>query len=523
MTLSTSGIAQECWGLELPKKSNRVKFAYTENLAPSYVPKIWIQGKDQSLKPSRQLRLSNAEKMILEFTQDIEHHVENRIQIFLQQMLLFYKTDLCFEKYFSADAQVGNNQGDGAAAHSGTLPTLRLKSDKHSSSVSVGHGTSFYYMWNTTVYLPVSVNRFDSAIDVRAGLRESAMHILNQVSVGDLSPKKGLRAFLTALTVAAQESNRNRPNIALIYERVAADYMSNLDKGSPVIQKFCLRSVTDTVNESFYLEERDGMLRQLLIKNVIVNNPLPQPSPIEWNSVKAVVLAQLEQFSAETGSAGRTYIRTCVVDSTGNVKSAALQYLKYLQPFTEKKSKHLIGFLSDTNKEISSPGIDLRKAILEVIKNAYNTASPRKIPFILTSVFYEINEGAANCNLDSSKVAGTPSGKVVTKVKELIQEKITSLSGDDTKTVAEHIKTCKKSAEINFVATRVFNSLLVMDEFSQRQIIYDISITNTAKGRSSVKEIVSEFYSAVNGVMPKAKKINYIILRVLLESNISGS
>jgi hypothetical protein len=516
MTLITTGLNKASWGPELPEKPSRVKFAYSTNFAPSYVPKIWMQNRDQSLESTQKLKPLGHETPIEDFAEDIHNHAENRIQLFFQQLLLFYKTGLCFEKYFHADAQVGDIKGKGAAAHSGTLPTLRIKSDKSSGSISVGRDSLFYYNWNTTVYLPTVVNHFDSAIDSQRGgrstLRESALEILNDVSIRGLNPQEGLRAFLTVMISRTQDESRAYQVIAKIYEQVARGYLDNLDNGYPLIQKFCLRPITEKLDDVFYLDVQNKMLGQLIKVSEVLTSPIRERSSrIEWNPIRDVVG---EILGTSISKAALTYVRACVKDSTGAIHTAAINYLKYLSPLTAEKYHELVGFLSNSQPILSPKGADLQKEILKFIKEKYKTESPENIPFISGSVFYDINEEVFN-SLEPSTGVIIRDAVASTEVHTLIQERITSSGDLDTKTIVRHIATCTSSKKVQKVVIRFFDSLLSMPKSIQKQTLLEL-------GRSEVsgsRDIVLELRSEVKEALGKAQKIPYISLRVLQEIN----
>jgi hypothetical protein len=259
------------------------------------------------------------------------------------------------------------------------------------------------------------------------------------------------------------------------------------------------------------------MLGQIIRIAKILINPVPERDlQMEWNSIRHLAAETLGQSSANSSETARKYVRACVKDSSGKIRSAAIEYLKYLHPLTESKHQEFIGFLSDPKQVLSLKGTTLRTEVVEFIKNTYATKAPKNIPFISGSVFYDINEGAFNIPSPSAGVAARDPAASA-KVRALIQDKIISSNETYTKTIAGHISTCTSSEKIKKIAIRFFDSLLSMTEPMQRQTLLELGISNLSGSR----EIVLEFRSAGKEVLCKAQKIPYILLLTLQKVNTS--
>ena len=139
-------------------------------------------------------------------------------------------------------------------AHSGTLPTLRLAGTSgHKArdvSVSFAEMTSFYYDWNTTVYPPKIANQIDTEIDRYQSrpLRGTATQILNDVSIGRLCPKEGLRAFLSELIevvdlLSKANCSEEKKVVLDNHSITAITYYKNLDNGYSLLQKALLAAI----------------------------------------------------------------------------------------------------------------------------------------------------------------------------------------------------------------------------------------------------------------------------------------
>lgn len=268
--------SQSYLGPELPNNIPRLRLSYSSNKAPAYVP-------DALLSPgyfraflgepveNHVQKVSVDQALLSTLKGDIENHVEARIQNFITQLMIVYKTGIQFSPFTHAEIQIGKakTRGDSAgfygAAHSSTLPALRILSSRSSrTSISFAKDSSFYHGWNMTVYLPTVVNQLDAKIDSSSrhqvngkDFRARAIHILNTVSEGECIPKEGLREFLEAMIriiEAEKHGEADSMNLELldIYHRIAERYHENIDNGYPLFQKLFLRAIDEKIDERFY-------------------------------------------------------------------------------------------------------------------------------------------------------------------------------------------------------------------------------------------------------------------------------
>ena len=180
--------------------------------------------------------------------QDIYLHVELRIQLFFQQLLISYKSGLEFA-YFPTHLQAGledgkkwsHGKGDlqPTEAHCSTLPSLscisrQAKIAYRTDGISLKPGiffggTSFEKISNTTIKLPECVNEIDSGIDFKKNysflnnktFRDFCVDILNENARNELNPYEGLMLFLNAfkdiIVQKRKEENFLEPDLILNY------------------------------------------------------------------------------------------------------------------------------------------------------------------------------------------------------------------------------------------------------------------------------------------------------------------
>lgn len=516
------------WGPELPERAPRNHLPYTKNLGPSYVPTHLIRKIENPLEPS--LRLVGGSDFLDLSTEDLKNHMETRIQLFFQQMLLFYKTGLHFQLYTHADSQVGKINGDGAAAHSSTLPTLRLATNQNGTSVCVAHGSSFYYDWNTTVYLPTIANHVDLSID-QSGLRKSAINILNSVSLGLLQPGEGLSNFLDNLISSLNgiQARTDRLKVVEQYLKIATNYQENMSNGYPLLQKLCLQPITEKLDDSFYLRVQDKMHRQLqkeIPKPEIIWAP-SLPQDINLRLMQSAIGSSIQKHSSSSerdSNQSKIYTKHCI--GSAKVKTYAMQCLMAFHPFTEEKNNSLNTFLSQTNNlsvknQILDSLLLLQNEIVEEIKHTYQK-TPQKKHLIAANLLITISEQVlAERPLTRQQSITLPQNSSF-KTKELIQIKIRDLAISSV-TAEKHVTLCSNSKTVFKIAKIFFEQMLLMDEFLQRKTIQEIGGMNLAKSRASASTDVHKFYNATIEEIKKQGSsplnMHFILLRLLIKAS----
>lgn len=173
--------------------------SYDLNRAPSWVPYLYWdpdKGTFDSIETLIDKNVIKAEaglKQLKKLKEPIKDHVIYRIQIFAQQLLIFYKAGGNVFGDTSAKNQLGQIKGVGGnhnACHSSTLNGF-----KNYMTTS----NYYAYTWNATCLLPRIVNDIDCDLDWRStNLRTHSAQILQEVSDKEYDVTEGLKRFLKA-------------------------------------------------------------------------------------------------------------------------------------------------------------------------------------------------------------------------------------------------------------------------------------------------------------------------------------
>lgn len=375
-------------GPYIPKGMDRVVVPYGSNRAAAYVPPLF-QGNQERCPPI-------TEKLIVALRDDLQNHFEYRIQVFLQQLLLVYKTGLTFDFYAKADFQVGEGaskeKAHYVAAHSSTLPTLRL-TPTEGKSLSFGRDTFFYNTWNATVYLPEVANQIDSAIDRSTGtdkgcsIREFATDLLNEVSRGK-APAEGLTEFLRTVlrTVRSlRENEKNERRLVLDqYLEIGNHYWGKLTKEF-LIQQLCFQDTKIRVNEQFYQTVQAPMHR-LLAKELIAPVSIPSLLPlkkIDW------ILIRNKLWETALLLEGRAvqYKNLCLLSD--KVKAASFQWLSSFS--SEEALKKINGLISSSSLE----GVEIYKEVRKEIAEKCKVSSPKNLPAIIVHLLIALSDASS--------------------------------------------------------------------------------------------------------------------------------
>lgn len=200
------------------------------NQTPAYIPTLFLQCKPVSVYRCSVNELFDgsaatrtpALDLAKGLKHDIDNHIEMRIQLMAEQLLLTYGTNLQFRKY-RTELQAGmsnkQNSCELVEAHCGTLPSLSFVAQAEYEAHFLLDGdveleprvfaalSSSHSIWSTTTKLPKFVNDLDSAIDegTRAPFlgsdhfRNYCIAVLNFNSAAKLDPVRGLQRFLKTL------------------------------------------------------------------------------------------------------------------------------------------------------------------------------------------------------------------------------------------------------------------------------------------------------------------------------------
>lgn len=169
-------------------------------------------------------------KLVTESRDMISQHLERRVANFLNQLVVSYKTNLHFEIGFTehqgesskaleiAFEQLAIKKVTRNAAHSSTIPSIYAY-DKTAWDAYVENGgdrpQGFIYIKNSDCYKGNNstlsairdINEADIVIDGNPGhlhLRQTAINLLNESSLGNIDPQAGIIAFVDALAAITE-------------------------------------------------------------------------------------------------------------------------------------------------------------------------------------------------------------------------------------------------------------------------------------------------------------------------------
>lgn len=484
-------------GPDQPSNLSRKYLSYSSNQAPAYVPDALItplyflnlpaQAKveDYVIKPAV------TEELLDSLSDDIENHAEARIQSFLYQMILTYKTGIQFILCTHAEIQVGevnsraNSIGLYAAAHSGTLTTLRIPNGRSdNTSTAFGKGSSFYNAWNMTVYLPTLVNQVDIKLDSSTrycsdgeNLRCRATEILNRVSAGNSTPQDGLRAFLQAMIeildqATSLERDEKKLKILRCYSTRAESYYENTNNGYPLLQKLFFRPITDTINDLFYLTVQAPIHSQFKAEMALLMPKQEVPSTLADNlnieQVKEGVIIRLSSLLSlnpkslkKKESVTEEYIKCCTLSHT--IEQLAINYFNHLSSLPSAEQGFDLEKLTQvkTNKTIkkiglSAPAFSLHQAVVTEIKK-----DPQKMPLILFSI---LSHFLMKIELSRKKKLPPLSLKARKNLSTLIERQIVEANIEITQRVTVYAAECARDDKVKTLAFTFFHELIIRND-----------------------------------------------------------
>ena len=526
-------------GPEVPIGITRTCLPYSCGLAPSYVPTYLLQ---EDLVTSKSVGLVEdlTEKkrvtpmLLRHLSADLQNHLETRIQLFLYQMLLVYKTGLSFAFYKQAELQIGavpskpSDESTYVGAHSGTIPTLRLAKEGFSNtSVSVAQNTSFYYGWNTTVYLPEIANQLDSSVD-RTGhipLRHAAIDILNDVSAGDLNPKEGLWHFLVNLmaviNIIKREIDSEEKLIILNnYSHVVDNYYENLEIGYPFIQRLCLRPLKEELDERFFMGVQAEMHTQLGSELQALEPQaaiMPQmPANIDLSLLQAEVSAKLPSLIS---TSAKEYITLCAVSDT--VRAAAMRYFSSLHSLTPAERSADLGRILNIKKPATIEQVGLSDAAHQLYEAALEVTraqkkEPNSMPLILLSVLCSVSR-----DIISRAPGHVPNSEAAKQnLQNLILMQLEGMKSG--RTTDGYIALCSTSAKVQESARAVFNEWLQLAPNLQKTELENLLLMTKSKpfGLSpKAVTLVGDVLEALASNTISPRNLPTILLQVLLNAN----
>jgi hypothetical protein len=377
------------------KTTGRETIPLVSNLSAAIIPSIFFEkGKNGPCTKSIQ-RLHNRYIQTFMFNHDlrlvkrikveIQDHMENRLQLFFQQLFMVYKTNIDFSYSEKALHQAGLKSEKAcpiplAEAHSSTLPCLLFT--RNEKQYVFGSGTSFYNGQNMTVKVPEEVNKVDSWIDKTKkefngkSLRNAAIRLIQKVSQSKMNPKAAFQIFIDELKlrlVKFEETHTDSKEklSCQFYLSVVTSYKMLLVKDEILIKTLCFkRKSTKPVNDAFFLRVQTRLHSQLRLdlriaeqrEKLFIARPLSNSQQIYAKIyLNAPHLIQnLQTYFAATNPAQLKTDWTNVVQVTPTVK--------------KNISKRLDALITET---------------FALIKETYQIKTVQKLGAIIASMLYQ--------------------------------------------------------------------------------------------------------------------------------------
>lgn len=221
---------------EIDIDNGRDKLPLEENETPSYIPGIFLNTNSiaspvHKITENRPITTDNRKKLAIA----IQSLFDLRVQLFLQQLLLVYNTNLRL-KPFKAKHQAGISSPIRnpsctekiyplVEAHAATLPFLlavpKNRQFKISAPAKFCWDSTAYKEWNTTVTLPDFVNNVDTLLQDRkrylnlqySSLKSLTADLLSGVAQNEITLYKAffryLKFYETAISILQTEEQRS--------------------------------------------------------------------------------------------------------------------------------------------------------------------------------------------------------------------------------------------------------------------------------------------------------------------------
>jgi len=488
----------ECYlGQELPKGIARIYHLFSSNLAPSYIPSCLYDSTHLNWPVEKLVRQPRVTQVVLDnLTGDIKNHIELKIQLLLQQLCLVYKTQLCFEEIDHAEDQIGQakgGEGKYAGAHNGILPVLRIyKSEFSDTSVSFAKGSSFYYAWNSTTYLPKIVNVTDSLLDssargVSASLRKQTIAILNAASQGEFNPQEGLSEFLRIFLVVMQvridlERDPMKLYVLKTYLSVIEIYQDHLEEGYPLIQKMFFQPLTSVVDEQFFMNMQAQMHKKFIqemeqLKPPEVASATPFPPESDVKGVLEQVVSKLER--REFSKTLREHVRLALLSK--EVQQVAVRFLTYFDQLAlmerERSLKRLLSIKTTKalkKKDLTETEKALHAAVLRAIRGDRKEYEPRGVSLTLIKIL-----SCVGSQLVSDRVQ--PQRTTCRDLKHTVHAILVEKGVERTETTQKYLSLCKESERVMQVASNFFRYLQTLPDQQQESELKSLFCIKTEK------------------------------------------
>jgi hypothetical protein len=214
------------------KGKSRDKFCHRTSETMSTVDRINIGNTIPTKTAQETAEVKDEIQFIASYQEMIEDHIERRVAVLFQQLVISYETHLHFEigktqhqaesaktLYIKDHLGKKNVLCKRNAAHSSTLPCIIAyeskawnkhvnNDDPKPDGFVYVQGGDVYRTANSTLDMPRAVNEADIEIDGEKGTglaRDFAIDLLNRSARGEIDPTSAIQEFLHTVTVITQD------------------------------------------------------------------------------------------------------------------------------------------------------------------------------------------------------------------------------------------------------------------------------------------------------------------------------
>jgi hypothetical protein len=407
MTLSTVSSSLSFYGPPIKSGSpGRSKFKFSANNTASYIPSCLLNSRDlrgpvEKICDYRPVCV----ELIQDLVSDIDNHVEMRLQLFLLQLLLSYRTGIIHESC-QTDQQVGSGTIDYHATHASTLPALKSCKDKQ-EPVRFLKGSYFYDAQNATILLPEVVNGIDSRIDrfnrklkVKEALRKIALRILNQVSDGSRCPFAGLHEFIKqflclvnqgltlchnelkgASKMPHKERLKQEQLILGRYKKIALSY---LNQEETIIKQFCFAFSLE-INQRYYLEVQSELYKTLGAD--VSKQPFIQKAVLNLLSIAR------PPTNKTLNNTALKYVEICLLSDA--IRIAVKNYFSSTAEDVVSRDFECLPLIckysTRSKYELSESIVTIWQQARCVVRKKYSVSDPQNMGMILINIFQTIH------------------------------------------------------------------------------------------------------------------------------------
>jgi len=513
----------------------RDAISFSKSKSDSFIPKsllvkegVFSRGEVES----RVIREIGTKNLYNYLEDDISLHMESRLQIMFQQMVLVYKTNLVFKNYFRADFQLGQasdkevgstiNGIPFVGAHNALFSTLRVLSEKFAEtgfSFSIAANTYIGKRWNGTVYLPKLVNDCDGQIE--RSLRQEVLNILNQVSGGDLNPKEGFINFLSLLRETLNSDSGSHAKDASIFSNylsVVNFYWSNLNKNSDLLRKICLVGVKEILTDEVFFkkaqkEQHKLIKKELEQKKTDSNSNFELSQDVDYRHWRDYFVKELPDV---TSKAAENYVKRCGVnEAVISAAKAVIEALHQISLTEERKDDE--GMPPQELPEYDSLKMAVKNTLVKNIQNQ---------SYVISGVLLKICHELWASNVIFREPRRSRRNELYNKIITCIQTNRLELF-DPTKSnaLSTHVKKCSSEDSVKTTAEELFKQLCDSPRKLQNiEIASFVDITEaTFNNKKRFMVASAAFYGAISATLfsrdKTVQKVGTICLNLLASLN----